>query len=39
VGLSASAQVSDGRSPPFSISFSVERVAGRWRVVAISLPE
>lgn len=38
-GLSASARIGDGLSPSFSVSFSVKRAAGRWRVVAISLPE
>lgn len=36
--LSAGARIGDGRSPPFSIAFTVSRVGGRWRVVAISLP-
>lgn len=37
-GLSASAQIGDGRSPPFSVGFTVNRVGWRWRVVAISPP-
>jgi hypothetical protein len=36
--LSASVQIGDGRSLPFSVSFTLERRAGRWRVVAISPP-
>jgi hypothetical protein len=36
--LSASAQIGDGRSPPFSVGFTVNRVGRRWRVVAISPP-
>jgi len=39
MALSASVRVGDGRFAPFSVGFSVKRTAGRWRVVAISLPE
>lgn len=37
-GLSASARIGDGRSPPFSVGFTLERRGGRWRVVSISPP-
>jgi hypothetical protein len=36
--LSASAEIGDGRSPPFSVGFTLERRVGRWRVVSISPP-
>jgi hypothetical protein len=37
-GLSASVQVGDGRSPRFSVGFTVNHVGRHWRVVAISPP-
>lgn len=37
-GLSASAQIGDGRSPRFSVGFTVKHVGHRWRVVSISPP-
>lgn len=36
--LEGSAQIGDGRSPPFTVGFTVGRVGYRWRVIAISLP-
>lgn len=36
--LEASARIGDGRSPPFTVGFTVRRVGHGWRVVAISLP-
>lgn len=34
----AAVSLADGRSPPFSVGFTLERRRGRWRVTAISPP-
>jgi hypothetical protein len=36
--LDASLEIADGRSPPFSIGFTLKLRGERWRVVAVSLP-
>lgn len=36
--LSASVRIGDGRSPPFSVAFLLERRGSRWQAVAISPP-
>jgi hypothetical protein len=38
-GLRATARIVDGHSPPFSIGFTLRRVAEGWQVTAISLPD
>jgi hypothetical protein len=37
-GLSASARIDDGHTPPFSVGFTVARRGAGWRVTAISPP-
>ncbi len=37
--LAASVRIGDGRSPPFSVGFTIGRVDRGWRVIAIFLPD
>jgi hypothetical protein len=38
-GVVAAASIGDGRSPPFSVGFTVSRRGGSWLVTSISPPD